>query len=76
VGINPADAKIQKFAFIPFTYPLILGNHVAGKLIISFETFLNLTISKGVVYAKGEGVDRFEIDDRVVSHLYLFSLDC
>ncbi|GAD91887.1 oxidoreductase, zinc-binding dehydrogenase family protein [Paecilomyces variotii No. 5] len=33
IGLNHIDYKIQSFAFIPFPYPLILGEEVAGTVV-------------------------------------------
>ncbi|OKL58467.1 Zinc-binding alcohol dehydrogenase domain-containing protein cipB [Talaromyces atroroseus] len=33
VGINPVDGGVQKLAFLPITYPGILGNEVAGEVV-------------------------------------------
>ncbi|KAJ9302801.1 hypothetical protein DTO271G3_175 [Paecilomyces variotii] len=40
LGLNHIDYKIQSFAFIPFSYPIILGEEVSGTV---FETGSDVT---------------------------------
>jgi len=59
IGFNPIEAKIQKYAVFPLTYPSILGASYAGTVTKTGPSVTNVSVNDRVAVSAGFGSPSF-----------------